>query len=55
MGGLGSFAEPRLNLSVVHGTTDLVTAKLPALQDTRQALGLSPAQMADLVQYLKSL
>jgi len=32
MGGLGSFAEPRLNLSVVHGTTDLVTAKLPALQ-----------------------
>jgi len=32
MGGLGSFAEPRLNLSVVHGTTDLVSSKLPALQ-----------------------
>jgi hypothetical protein len=32
MGGLGSFTEPRLKLSVVHGTTDLVTSKLPALQ-----------------------
>ena len=32
MGGLGSFSEPRLNLSVTHGTQDLVSAKLPALQ-----------------------
>ncbi|HUL64373.1 MAG TPA: hypothetical protein VLW55_07135, partial [Burkholderiaceae bacterium] len=32
MGGLGSFSEPRLNLTVVHGTTDLVSDKLPALQ-----------------------
>lgn len=32
MGGLGSFSEPRLNLNVTHGTQDLVSAKLPALQ-----------------------
>jgi mono/diheme cytochrome c family protein/cytochrome c5 len=32
MGGQGSFSEPRLNLSVSHGTQDLVSSKLPALQ-----------------------
>jgi mono/diheme cytochrome c family protein/cytochrome c5 len=32
MGGQGSFAEPRLNLNITHGTQDLVSAKLPALQ-----------------------
>jgi len=32
MGGLGSFTEPRLNLSVTNGSVDLVTSKLPALQ-----------------------
>lgn len=32
MGGLGTMSEPRLNLNVTHGTQDLVTAKLPALQ-----------------------
>lgn len=32
MGGLGSFSEPRLNLSTTNGTVDLVTSKLPALQ-----------------------
>jgi mono/diheme cytochrome c family protein len=32
MGGLGTFTEPRLNLSVTNGTVDLVTSKLPALQ-----------------------
>lgn len=32
MGGLGSFSEPRLNLSVTHGSVDLVGSKLPALQ-----------------------
>jgi mono/diheme cytochrome c family protein len=32
MGGLGSFSEPRLNLQVTHGTQDLVSAKLPALE-----------------------
>ena len=32
MGGLGSFIEPRLNLSITNGSVDLVTSKLPALQ-----------------------
>ncbi len=32
MGGLGTMTEPRLNLNVTHGTQDLVSAKLPALQ-----------------------
>jgi mono/diheme cytochrome c family protein len=32
MGGLGSVSEPRLKLNITHGTEDLVTSKLPALQ-----------------------
>jgi mono/diheme cytochrome c family protein len=32
MGGQGSFADPRLNLSITNGTQDLVSSKLPALQ-----------------------
>jgi mono/diheme cytochrome c family protein/cytochrome c5 len=32
MGGLGSFIEPRLGLSVTNGSVDLVSSKLPALQ-----------------------
>jgi mono/diheme cytochrome c family protein len=32
MGGQGSVSEPRLKLSIKHGTQDLVTDKLPALQ-----------------------
>ena len=32
MGGLGTFTEPRLNLSVTNGAVDLVSSKLPALQ-----------------------
>jgi mono/diheme cytochrome c family protein len=32
MGGQGSMNEPRLNLSIKHGTQDLVSDKLPALQ-----------------------
>ena len=32
MGGQGSFSEPRLNLNITHGTQDLVSSKLPALQ-----------------------
>lgn len=32
MGGLGTMSEPRLNLFITHGTVDLVSAKLPALQ-----------------------
>lgn len=32
MGGQGSFSEPRLNLNITHGTQDLISSKLPALQ-----------------------
>ena len=32
MGGLGTFTEPRLHLSITHGNVDLVSSKLPALQ-----------------------
>ena len=32
MGGLGSFSEPRLGISITNGSTDLVSSKLPALQ-----------------------
>ena len=32
MGGQGSFADPRIGVSVTHGTQDLVSSKLPALQ-----------------------
>ncbi len=32
MGGLGTFSEPRLNLTVTNGTIDAVSSKLPALQ-----------------------
>jgi mono/diheme cytochrome c family protein len=32
MGGLGTFSEPRLNLTITNGTVDLVSSKLPALQ-----------------------
>ena len=32
MGGLGTFVEPRLNINITHGTQDLVSDKLPALQ-----------------------
>ena len=32
MGALGTMVEPRLNLSISHGTVDLVSGKLPALQ-----------------------
>jgi mono/diheme cytochrome c family protein len=42
MGGHGSFMEPRTDVSVTNGTDDLVTAKLPALQEYQ--LGLPPAE-----------
>ena len=32
MGGLGTFSDPRLNIDITNGTTDLVSSKLPALQ-----------------------
>jgi mono/diheme cytochrome c family protein len=43
MGGLGSFSEPRLNLAVTHGTQDLVSSKLPALQAYQLTLPAPPA------------
>ncbi|HEY0886128.1 MAG TPA: c-type cytochrome [Ramlibacter sp.] len=43
MGGLGTFTEPRLNLSVTNGTVDLVTGKLPALQAYQLTLQPPPA------------
>ncbi len=43
MGGQGSFSEPRLNLDVVHGTQDLVTSKLPALQAYQLSLAAPAA------------
>ncbi|MBK7059344.1 MAG: c-type cytochrome [Rubrivivax sp.] len=42
MGGLGTMREPRLNLDVTHGSQDLVTSKLPALQAYQLSL-LAPA------------
>lgn len=51
MGGLGTFKEPRLNLSVSHGTQDLVSAKLPALQAYQLSLKAptAPAGSFDVV------
>jgi len=43
MGGLGSMSEPRLNLSITHGTVDLVSSKLPALQAYQLSLQAPPA------------
>lgn len=46
MGGQGSVVEPRLNLSITHGTQDLVSDKLPALQAYQLSLK-APAAPAD--------
>lgn len=43
MGGQGTFAEPRLDLSVTNGTVDLVSDKLPALQAYQLTLQPPPA------------
>jgi mono/diheme cytochrome c family protein len=43
MGGLGSFDEPRLNLHVTHGTQDLVSGKLAALQAYQLSLAAPAA------------
>jgi mono/diheme cytochrome c family protein len=32
MGGQGTFSDPRLPISIINGTVDLVSSKLPALQ-----------------------
>jgi hypothetical protein len=45
MGGLGTFTEPRTGVSVTNGTTDLVSAKLPALQAYQLSLA-APAPPA---------
>jgi hypothetical protein len=39
MGGLGSVSEPRLNLGITHGSGDLVSSKLPALQAYQLSIG----------------
>lgn len=43
MGGLGTFSEPRLNLTITNGTVDLVSSKLPALQAYQLSIGAPPA------------
>jgi mono/diheme cytochrome c family protein len=43
MGGLGSFSEPRLNLSITNGSVDLVSSKLPALQAYQLSLSAPAA------------
>ena len=49
MGGLGTFSDPRLPLSVTNGTVDLVSDKLPALQAYQLSLAapLAPAGSFD--------
>src|SRR6185369_6505676 len=45
MGGHGSFSEPRSGVSVTNGTDDLVTSKLPALQEYQLSIA-APAPPA---------
>ena len=42
MGGLGTFTEPRLGVSITHGNVDLVTSKLPALQAYQLSIAAPP-------------
>ncbi|MEO7150982.1 MAG: c-type cytochrome [Burkholderiaceae bacterium] len=42
MGGHGSFTDPRTGVNVTHGTDDLITAKLPALQAYQLSLAAPP-------------
>ncbi len=42
MGGHGTFLEPRTGVSVTHGTDDLITDKLPALQAYQLSLAPPP-------------
>jgi mono/diheme cytochrome c family protein len=46
MGGLGTFTEPRLNLSITNGTVDLVSSKLPALQAYQLSIAAPPPPAA---------
>jgi mono/diheme cytochrome c family protein len=43
MGGLGTFSDPRLPLTVTNGTVDLVSDKLPALQAYQLSIAAPPA------------
>ena len=43
MGGLGTMVEPRLNIDITHGTQDLVSDKLPALQAYQLSIAAPPA------------
>ena len=43
MGGQGSFSDSRTGVSVTHGTVDLVSAKLPALQAYQLSLAAPAA------------
>ena len=43
MGGHGTFVEPRLGIKVTHGTEDLISAKLPALQAYQLSIASPPA------------
>jgi hypothetical protein len=43
MGGQGSFGDNRTGVNVTNGTTDLVSAKLPALQAYQLSLAAPPA------------
>jgi len=51
MGGLGTFSDPRLPLTIINGTVDLVSDKLPALQAYQLSLGApaAPAGSFDAV------
>jgi cytochrome c2 len=42
MGAHGSFSEPRTGVNVTNGTTDQITAKLPALQAYQLSLAAPP-------------
>ena len=42
MGGLGTFTEPRLGLSITHGNVDLVSSKLAALQAYQLSIAAPP-------------
>lgn len=43
MGGQGSFSDSRTGVDVTHGTSDLVSSKLPALQAYQLSLAAPPA------------
>jgi len=42
MGGLGTFTEPRLGVSITHGNVDLVSSKLAALQAYQLSIAAPP-------------